>query len=102
MRWISKDNSLKGYLTDSTGKGNYSGNLIKTGSNENYEMKNIYDMAGNVIEWTMESYDTNYRVYRGGSYNSDEGRSPVSRRYTGIPSNSTDTLGFRVALYLEN
>ena len=23
LRWISKDNALKGYLTDSTGKGNY-------------------------------------------------------------------------------
>ncbi len=54
MRWIS-NSSDEQYLKDSTGKGDYSrSDPAKTGSNENYQMKNVYDMAGNVLEWTME------------------------------------------------
>ena len=37
-----------GYVKDSTGKGNYSGNIATTGSNRVYQQKHIYDMAGNV------------------------------------------------------
>ena len=66
MRWISKDNNLKGYLTDSSDIGNYSGDLNSTtGSNDKYQMKHIYDLAGNVYEWTMEAFSTYYRVSRG-------------------------------------
>ena len=70
MRWISKDDSLKGYLTDSSDIGNYydndnTNNPAKTGSNDNYQMKHIYDLAGNVSERTMEAYSTSSRVSRG-------------------------------------
>ena len=70
MRWISKDDSLKGYLTDSSDIGNYpdndnTNNPAKTGSNDNYQMKHIYDLAGNVYEWTMEARSTFNRVTRG-------------------------------------
>ena len=66
MRWISKDDNLKGYLTDSSDIGNYSAILnSKTGSNDKYQMKHIYDLAGNVLEWTMEASSTGNRVYRG-------------------------------------
>ena len=70
MRWISKDENLKGYLTDSTGKGNYkdaddTNNPAKTGSEPTYQLKNIYDIAGNVSEWTMEAVSSIYQVNRG-------------------------------------
>ena len=69
MRWIAQDNSFKGYLTDSSDIGNYSGELnTTTGSNDNYQIKHIYDLAGNAHEWTMEVYEKNsigYRVARG-------------------------------------
>ena len=71
MRWLSKGTSEEqGWLTNSTGKGNYydndsTNNPAKTGSKDNYQMKHIYDLAGNVYEWTMEAYSTNYRVARG-------------------------------------
>ena len=73
MRWISKDSNLSKYLTNSDGKGNYkdkdsSNNPANTGSNPAYQMKNIYDMAGNVHEWTMEASYTLFRVHRGGNY----------------------------------
>lgn len=40
--------------------------------------RNIYDMEGNVFEWTTEAYGTSNRVYRGGNYK-DEKRSPSYR-----------------------
>ena len=63
------------YVKNSTGRGHYcydsSWNKITenaavttTGSNSNYAVKNIFDLAGNVSEWTMEAYDTNNRVIR--------------------------------------
>lgn len=55
------------FVRDSTGSGVYTGNLAKTGSNKQYSIKNIYDLAGNANEWTMESYDTSSRVIRGRS-----------------------------------
>ena len=102
MRWISEDDKLQEYLKDSSEVGNYDGKnpISKTGV---YEVKNIYDMAGNVWEWTMESYGTNYKVYRGGCYNNDGNVIPITYRnnYESYPSTSTDSLGFRVALYLK-
>lgn len=89
-----------GYVKDSTGKGNYSNSIATTGSNTDYQQKHIYDMAGNVREWTMEAYFTRYRVGRGGycsSYGSDD---PASNRGTSYPNNSYSIVGFRPALYL--
>ncbi len=53
------------YPTNSSNKGNYSTSLKKTGY---YAINNIYDMAGNILEKTMEAESTNYRVSRGGSW----------------------------------
>ena len=53
------------FVANSTGKGNYTGSLLPTGSNSDYAVKNIYDLAGNVEEWTMESYDAYDRLCRG-------------------------------------
>ena len=39
-----------------------------TGYNEMYKVKNIYDLAGNIWEWTLEAYGTNNRIKRGGRY----------------------------------
>ena len=101
MRWISKDTSLVQYLKESTGKGNYAAsNTIKTGSNMEYQMKNIYDMAGNVREWTMEACNTDGRVGRGGNYVYTGSVYPVTYRYYYSPNSSDNYIGFRVALYV--
>ena len=101
MRWINKDSILTPYLTNSTEKGNYgTNNPIPTGSNENYKMKNIYDMAGNVWEWTMEAFHTDSRVNRGGFYFNTGSAYPVTYRNYYDPKTLYDTLGFRVALYV--
>ena len=61
---------------------------------------NIYDMAGNVVEWTTEtsSISGGPCVYRGGFYN-DSDNYTSSRHYT-YTSYSSSNIGFRPLLYL--
>ena len=92
--------SASSYVVDSKGKGNYSGNIAATGSSTAYEQKHIYDLAGNVFEWTMEAYDTDRRVFRGGSYNVAGSDGPASSRPGNSPALTPYNIGFRVALYL--
>ena len=73
-KYKDEDGTLTSYVANSTERGNYDedentntwrGSLTVTGASANYEVKNIYDLAGNCDEWTMESYDTFSRVFRG-------------------------------------
>lgn len=60
---------------------------IPTGSAEYTKTNNIYDMAGNVDEWTTEARSTVYRVYRGGNYIYGGGYlHPMAYRNSGVPS----------------
>ena len=58
---------------------------IPAGSAEYTKTNNIYDMAGNVWEWTTEAYSTYNRVYRGGFYNYDGNFYPMAYRYSDDP-----------------
>ena len=106
MRWMynSGDAEKKIYTYDSTGKGNYkdtNGNQpIPTGSNDAYAVNNIYDMAGNVRDWTIEANDTGGRVIRGGNAYNDASHSPASRRSYDNPTGSNSGSGSRLALYM--
>ena len=98
--YVDMDGNATGYVKDSTNKGNYSGTIATTGSNDNYAVKNIYDMAGNVYEWTMEAFNTDYRLYRGGEYDDSGSGRPASVRLADIPDSSYSGVGLRVTLYL--
>ena len=79
LRFI--DENYENYAKNSEGKGNYNAiDVIPTGSNEEFAEKNIYDMAGNVYEWTMETYKDVMRVTRGGNYGIDGSVYPASFR----------------------
>ena len=107
MQWIDpayKDESCdieNSFVANSTGRGNYTGILATTGSNKAYAVNNIYDLAGNVSEWTMESCYTYRRVFRGGDYGNTGINIPASeRRLTYLPSYIAEFIGFRIALYI--
>ena len=74
------------------------GELIPTG--QTTEVSNIYDMGGNLYEYTTESYSVEYSpyVYRGGRYNGGYDDSPAGyRNYH--DGDASSILGFRVTLY---
>ena len=98
------------FVRNSEGKGNYNedantndwkGDVATCGISDNYRVKNIYDLAGNVYEWTMEAYSTYNRVSRGGGYSTTGSFRPASTRNYNDPFYySYGYIGFRVALYL--
>ena len=73
---------------------------IPTGSSEDTKTKNIYDLAGNVCEWTNEAYRS-YRIDRAGFYSSSGVTFPVSCRSFNDKSHCGDHLGFRPRLYIK-
>ena len=72
-----------------------------TGRNEAWKAKNIYDIAGNVREWTLEKTTNSDSPCsgRGGNYNNDGSNNPASCRNYGTTSGSDYRIGFRPALY---
>ena len=115
MAWIDpayKTTSCEAdsFVRNSEGKGNYDesantntwkGDVATCGISDDYRVKNIYDLAGNVCEWTMEAYSTKNRAYRGGVFSAIGCNLPASTRNVGTPNNdSLENSGFRVTLYL--
>ena len=99
------------YIQDSTNMGWYSNNYnsgnasyktgIDVGANAANKVKNIYDMAGNMCEWTMEAYYATTRVARGGGYVYSASGRPVSNRGNTEPTYANTYYGFRLALYIK-
>ena len=100
MSWIdpayktSTCDTSSSFVANSTGKGNYTGEIATCGSSDNYRVKNIYDLAGNVYEWTMEADYADYRVRRGGGYSVSGSYDPASFRYNNYPDYSYSDLRF--------
>ncbi len=76
------------------------GILLTTGATEATKLQNIYDIAGNVWEWTREFYDSSSPcVNRGGSYVNYGSSNSAKVRGTGSTSNYYSNLSFRVGLW---
>ena len=74
---------------------------INLGINAANKTKNIYDMAGNMGEWTMEAGSIGQRMVRGGWYDGGAAFRPVSSRSSWQPYGVGSNGGFRVALYIK-
>ena len=92
------DSSRNKIAQSSQGKGI----LVTTGTSEKNKVMNIYDVAGNVWEWTLEktSYDGNPCARRGGScgdYGSDGPAADCNYIYTTTLADCH--VGFRLSLW---
>lgn len=108
LNFINSKEENKGWITSGTG-GNYkqevggTGKLEKTGY---HSINNIYDMAGNVYEWTTEGYYGNTTVAsnRGGYYGSDlvNGKlaSPAALRSYNDKTYRAISNGFRIEVFI--
>ena len=78
-----------------------------TGSVERNKANNIYDLAGNMWEWTTETGKHNgtartYAVIRGGSFDWAGSSAPVCcRNGSGSAGGYDFNIGFRVVLYIK-
>ena len=103
MRWFakSKDNNVSTYPVNAQNSinANFSGERKPTGSVGS--VNNIYDMAGNVYDWTAEVRSTNRRVIHGYGY---DAVSSVwyagGRQNFGGPTWFYNYLGTRMSLYI--
>ena len=75
--------------------------IYTTGATEEARVNNIYDMAGNLYEWTMEGLYAYCRVLRGGSFHGSGGDDSVSYRVLAGPDGANFDCGFRSALYIK-
>ena len=111
MTWIDPEyktgncDTNTSFVANSEEKGNYNyliDDPTVTGSDSNYAVKNIYDLAGNVSEWTMETYASSNKVLRGGGFYYSGLSAPASVRqvWMDLRDDNNSTFGFRVALYL--
>ena len=82
-----------------TTKPDLSGSAYK-GTTDTYDLtENIYDLAGNVWEWTLTANGTYSRVSRGGYYNYVFSSASSTDAYS--PSTSLSGCGSRLALYIK-
>ncbi len=102
LNWINQRVPL---FSSSTDRGNYSGQVYPTGTYKADSVNNIWDLAGNVREWTTEQYiQTNtasedQRVLRGGS--ASVPNTPIKSTVQPISAKDA-TWGVRPVLYKEN
>jgi len=56
----------------------------------------VYDLIGNVWEWTNDAYDAERKVIRGGSWRFNADSARCALRYHHRPQDRGDSLGLRI------
>lgn len=108
LEWFikSKARTTDEIASDSTQWGNFWNTkdsprkVVKTGRCKEWSTNGIYDLAGNVDEWTQEKNKSSYRVFRGGNYCNNGNYCPVACRNYDNPFFNCDYTGFRATLFL--
>ena len=82
-------------LHDASSWGNYTNNTVENhgilqsnGYSDSWKTNNIYDLAGNAMEWTLEAFNVAVRIYRGGSH---AYRGPLGSVYGRVDDFTPDT-----------
>ena len=80
--------------------------LLSTGASDDFSKQGIYDLAGNVIEFTLEHANLISRALvespcaiRGGNYVSNGSDYPAASRYPSGTTSYGNIIGFRLSLY---
>lgn len=76
--------------------------LLTTGADKVFSLANIYDIAGNLREWTLEksSNDNSHPcIFRGGDYSCLGSDNPANYRNLNSTASSSSIIGFRISLY---
>ena len=103
LNWlVTSGNKTYADMKDSTSWGNYYNSTVDghgsrrpTGYREEWKANNIYDMAGNVWDWTLEAYNIfSFRVYRGGDYDDFGYNYPASSRSSFNPNVSNGYIRY--------
>ena len=101
----------KYYITNSVGMGNFgtisgiddgwsSSSPAPTGFQDIYKVKNVFDLAGNIYEWTLEANDNSFRTFQGGYYLlMDNFETRAGYRGSDNPDRTFDHIGTRATLY---
>jgi len=104
-----KSNTQYAFTTPaSTTKANKTYYLLKTGASDHNLAYNLYDVAGNLWEWTEGTSfyggnsATQYRVLRGGGFDSASSTYPACFRVGyHVTTHTYFAVGFRVVLYIQ-
>ena len=96
---VSNETTGKMKKTEQSSPSN--GIFLTTGGTEQSKVMNIYDIAGNVYEWTLEK-TSNPGIpcaVRGGGYNRTGSDGPAAYRSYNSTGSSNYGVGFRVSLF---
>lgn len=96
LNWVLTGND-KERIAETT-NGNHSNSVVNTGETTTDKINNIYDLEGNLEEWTLEATSDSSRAKRGGCINSNNS---ISYRYYTLPNNYLSTCGSRITLYIK-
>ena len=97
LNWAKTGNDK---ITNTLLGNNSSGSVTTTGNSKysNDSINNIRDLGGNLFEWTLEAYNSNFRVNRGGYYYYTSSPSYHGSYY---PYGAYSGIGSRVTLYIK-
>ena len=103
--WKPSTTSTTNFVDSSRNKiaqsSNENGILVTTGTSEQNKVMNIYDIAGNVWEWTLEKpSNASYPcAKRGGDYFNNGSGIPAADRGHYTTTSAFDNVGFRLSLW---
>ena len=110
MIWMKNVKNIKDsskyYVIDGSYMGNYdtatggTGPPQVSGYKDDYAVKQIFDLGGNLYDWTVEAYQTHIRVLRGYSCNGKGFGNPPLFRSIDKPESTNNLFSARFTLYL--